>query len=85
MSKATRDGKVVDRAFLANVGGGEVDEEAAVAGGVSGVGEGGADAFEGFFHAGVGQADDECRGCRWTVLSKSTSTSQGRASMPERR
>jgi hypothetical protein len=60
--KAERDWKVIDGAFLSKVGGREIDEEAAVAGGVAGVGEGGADALEGFFHAGVGQADDELAG-----------------------
>ncbi len=54
-----RHGEVVVGAFLEEVGGGEVDEDAAGWEGEAHGGEGGADAFAGFADGFVGQADDE--------------------------
>jgi hypothetical protein len=52
------DGEFEGVAFLAEVGGGEVDDEATGGEAVAAVVEGGADAVDGFADGGVGEADD---------------------------
>jgi hypothetical protein len=62
--QADGDGEVIDGAFLADVGGGEVDDNTTVRIGEPGVEHGATDAFLGFLDAGVGEADEDGRrGC----------------------
>src|SRR6185295_525996 len=58
VEQAEGDGEFEGVAFFAEVGGGEVDGEFAGGEPVAAVVEGGADAVDGFFDGGVGQADD---------------------------
>ena len=51
-------GQIVDRAFLAQVGGGEVDDGLVAGELVAGVGQRAADPLDAFFHGGIRQTDD---------------------------
>lgn len=51
-------GEVEAGGVLFDVGGGEVDEEGVLGEGVAGVDDGAADAFDGLFNGGLGEADD---------------------------